>query len=73
MPTTKKRIQISLSPHMEKAIKTLAGRDAVPEATMAADLLRRALEAEEDEIWDALASQRDTKRARFISHKNAWK
>lgn len=72
MPTTKKRINISLSPDMEKAIETLARRDDIPQATKAADLLRIALEIEEDQIWDTLASWRDTKRSRFISHKKAW-
>jgi len=73
MPTTKKRINISLSPAMERALEILARRDAVPEATKAADLLRSALEIEEDDVWDKLASARDTRSARFISHKNAWK
>jgi len=72
MPTTKRRINISLSPDLDKAIATLARRDDVPEATKAADLLRVALEIEEDHVWDVIASRRDIKGARFISHKKAW-
>ncbi len=72
MPTTKRRINISLSPDLESAIAILARRDDVPEATKAADLLRVALEIEEDQVWDAIASRRDIKGARFVSHKKAW-
>ena len=72
MPTTKKRINISLSPDMERAIDTLARRDDMPEATKAADLLRAALETEEDQVWDTLATTRDTKKSKFIPHKKAW-
>ena len=72
MPTTKRRINISLSPDLERALTTLARRDDMPEATKAADLLRIALEIEEDQVWDAVASRRDTKSAKFVSHKKAW-
>jgi len=72
MPTTKRRINISLSPDLESALATLARRDDVPEATKAADLLRIALEIEEDHVWDTIASRRDTKGARLVSHKKAW-
>jgi len=72
MPTTKKRINISISPDMERALETLALRDSVPEATKAADLLRLALEIEEDAVWDTIALRRDTSKTRFVSHKKAW-
>jgi hypothetical protein len=72
MPTTKKRINISLSRDLEKAIETLAKRDNIPEATKAVNLLRVALEIEEDQVWDELASARDKKSVKFTSHKKAW-
>jgi len=72
MPTTKKRMNISLSTDVEKTIARLAKRDQVPEATKAVQLLRLALEIEGDAVWDRLASERDTSRAKFISHKEAW-
>jgi len=72
MPTAKRRINISLPPDLERALSTLARRDDVPEATKAADLLRLALEIEEDQVWDVIASRRDVKGARFVSHKKAW-
>lgn len=73
MPTTKSRLNISLSDEMKIALKKLATRDRVPEATKAVRLIETALEIEEDLIWNGLAAKRDTKNARFFSHKQAWK
>ena len=72
MPTTKKRINITVSPEIEKMLKLLSKRDEVPQATKASDLLRLAIEIEEDEIFNQLAEERDTKDAKFISHNEAW-
>ena len=51
----------------------LAKRDRVPVATKAAHLLSLALEIEEDQMLDALATKRDTPRAKFVSHALAWR
>ncbi len=72
MPTTKHRINVSLSDPLEQALLYLAKRDRVPQATKAADLLKLAVEIEEDTVWDRLAQSRDTKKARYVSHANAW-
>jgi predicted Zn-ribbon and HTH transcriptional regulator len=72
MPTTKKRLNVTLSPELEQIIKLLAERDDVPEATKAASLLKTAIEIEEDEILNKLAEARDTKGAKFISHEKTW-
>lgn len=56
----------------EDALAQLAARDAVPQATKAAELLQTALETEEDALWNALARTRDTGRSRFVSHSRAW-
>lgn len=72
MTTTKKRVNISVSAAMEEALKALAKRDQMPVASKAAELLHHAIEIEEDEVWARLASARDTKDAKFISHKDAW-
>lgn len=71
MPTTKTRLNINLPYEIREALKKVARRDRVPQATKAARLLETALELEEDQVWDALARQRDTKNARFISHAKA--
>lgn len=72
MPTNKKRVLVTISKSVERALELLAKRDQVPQATKAAHLLETALELEEDQVWDLVASERDTKSARFVSHKKAW-
>ena len=72
MATTKKRINISVPRSVENAIAQLAKRDELPQATKAGELLRLALEIEEDQVFDTIASRRDTRGAKFVSHKKAW-
>jgi len=72
MSTTKKRIILSISKPVEQTLELLAKRDQVPQATKAAHLLETALEIEEDQVWDQVAQERDTKNARFVSPKKAW-
>lgn len=72
MATSKRRINISLPDDVDLALMKLAERDNMPQATAAIHLLKLALEIEEDEVWNALAAKRDTKKAKFITHKNAW-
>ncbi len=73
MPTTKNRINISVSKESDRALTALAKRDRVPLATKAAELLNLALEIEEDSAWDALARTRDTQGVRFLTHEEVWK
>ena len=73
MPTTKKSINISISKELDSALRTIAKRDRVPEATKAAQMLQIALELEEDKILSEIAERRDTKGAKYISHKQALK
>ena len=72
MPTTKTRLNITLSPEIEKAVKELATRDKISKAGKVAELLRSALETEEDRVWEELAEKRDARGAKFIPHKRAW-
>lgn len=72
MLASKTRINISIPQDVRRALGRLAKRDEMPEATKAAELLRRALELEEDDVWNAVAGARDRKGARFVSHDRAW-
>ena len=72
MSTDKRRLNITLTKEVDKAVSTLALRDNVPQATKVSELLKRALEIEEDQVWDRIASKRDVKNTRFISHDKAW-
>ena len=73
MTTTKKRINISVSKELDKALLKLAKRDQMPQATKAEHLLRFALEIEEDDTLNIIAVGRDTSSAKFVSHKLAWR
>lgn len=73
MATTKSRLNISLPPEIKKALTKLAERDQMPAATKAEHLLEIALELEEDQVWDQIASERDTKDARFYTHAEVFK
>ena len=72
MTTTKKRVNVSLSATLESILAKLAKRDQVPQATKAAELIRIGVEIEEDEYFDIIASERDTGKIKFVSHKKAW-
>ena len=65
-------MNITLLPEMEIAIKQLAQRDKVSRAGKAAELLRAALEIEEDRVLDELAKKRDVRGTKFLPHKKAW-
>jgi len=53
-------------------LSRIAKRDNMPQATKAVYLLGLALEIEEDIAFDKMASERDTKNARFLTHKQTW-
>ncbi len=73
MPTSKKRINISLPEELEEAVYYLAKRDKVPQATKIVELLKEAIEVEEDAIWAQIAEDRDTPDAEYLSHEEVWK
>ena len=73
MPTLKKRLNVSLPEDIDLALHVLAERDDMPQATKALHLITIALEIEEDDIFNVIAENRERKRAKFISHKNAWR
>ncbi len=72
MATTKKRINISVSDSVDKALATLAKRDQMPQATKVAELLGLALELEEDLYFSELARQRTHGKQKWVSHNEAW-
>ncbi len=72
MATTKKRINISVSKDIEKALADLAKRDQMPQATKAEQLLRFAIELEEDRILSEIGDQRDVPGVKYLSHEDVW-
>ncbi len=73
MPTTKKRINITISRDLEEALSSAAERDGVPEATKAAELLRLGLEIDEDVLLERIASERYKSAKKFLSHRAVWR
>ena len=73
MPTTKPRLNITLSPDLDSAVERLAKRDKTSRSNKAVELIRFALEIEEDKVWDEIATRRGAKRGRLIPHSEAWK
>ena len=73
MATTKKRIYISVPPHVEDVVSLLAERDKVPSATKVTELLTLALEIEEDTFFLQVVSERIKGKTKWISHSSAWK
>lgn len=73
MPTTKKRLNLTLPPDIEKAIRLLAKRDNTSEAGKAVEMIKMSLELEEDRLLSLIAEERDTPDAQFISHEDIWK
>ncbi len=72
MPTAKRRINISLPKSVNTVLDKIAKRDNQPVATKALELIMHALEIEEDILWDNSAKKRDTKKATYIAHDDAW-
>ena len=72
MPTNKHRINLTVSDELDRTIQYLAERDESSASNKAIELIKRALEIEEDEALLTIANQRDQKNVKFISHKKAW-
>lgn len=57
---------------MEEALKLIAKRDKVPVASKAGDLLRLALEIDEDLALGAMMEERDTPDAKYVPFDKVW-
>jgi hypothetical protein len=73
MTTTKRRLNITLAPDIEKLITHIAKRDRVPEATKVSELLKISLAMEEDKVFSILAENRLREKGKKLSHKEVWK
>jgi len=73
MPTTKKRINLSVADKLYTTLARLAEQDSVTPTTKALELLRQAMEIEEDRVLGAIAKERDKKGVHYISHNAVWK
>ena len=72
MATNKKRINVTLDSDLEFLLETLANRDQMSQSSKAVQLIKMAIELDEDEVLNQLAEQRDKKGAKFTDHNKAW-
>ena len=72
MATTKKRVNVTLTKEVEEILNALAKRDEVPMSQKALQLLKTAIEIEEDKLLYDLMRSRDKKNTKYISHDKFW-
>lgn len=72
MPTTKRRVNVTLKKDVAIFLKQLALRDDVPESTKAAQMIEMAMEIEEDLYWSKVANERIKKMKGTISAEEFW-
>lgn len=72
MATTKRRLNITLAPEVEKLIAQIAKRDRVPEATKISELLNVSLRLEEDRAFSLLADSRMKEKGKKLTHRDVW-
>jgi len=72
MATTKRRLNITLSPEVDTLLTFIAKRDQIPEATKVTELLHIALALEEDKAFSLLADERLNIKGKILSHKEVW-
>lgn len=75
MPAKNPRVNVVLERPLYEALSRLARRDGASLSLKARDLLRDALETQEDIALDRLAAQRERTfdRTRALSHREVWK
>jgi metal-responsive CopG/Arc/MetJ family transcriptional regulator len=74
MPTKNPRINVVLEEPLYSAIEQLAKRDKVSLSLKVRDLVKEALEAEEDAALSAFAEERDKtlRKATALKHNEVW-
>lgn len=73
MPTTQPRLNVVLEPPLYEVIKDAAARDGLSLSTKARDLIRLAVEMEEDVALEALVAERMKDPGEPIPHDAFWK
>ena len=72
MPTTKKRINITVDDHVYEALERLSQERDQSVAGVGLDLIEEALEYQEDIHFSRVADARLSKKEKRIPHDKAW-
>ena len=73
MPTVKHRISMTPDDELFGQLQLLAKRRKKALSSLSLELVRRALELEEDFHFSSVADERLSRREKRISHDRAWK
>ncbi len=73
MPTAKRRVSISPDDHLYAALSVLARRQKRALSSVALDLVRKAIELEEDAYFSRIADERLSQKERAVGHDEAWR
>jgi plasmid stability protein len=73
MPATNPRLNVVLDRELQKDLRLAAKRRGKSLSAVAADLLRDALERDEDMMLARLADKREKSVKRWHSHDDVWK
>jgi predicted DNA-binding protein len=72
MPTTKKRINITVDDRIYKAMQRLSDERDQSVAGVGLSLIEEALEYQEDLYFSRVADERLSKKQKRMSHEKAW-
>lgn len=72
MPTSKKRLNITLSKNVAIYLEKISLRDEMSQSSKALELLEKALEMEEDEYFSKIADERVCEGGKYLSHEEVW-
>jgi len=72
MPTTLPRVNLTLPKEINKILFQLAKRDQMSVSAKTLELIKQAIEVEEDFVLGKIAEERLKKGGRLIPHEKAW-
>lgn len=73
MPSTKKRINLTVDDKTYAVLQTLSGKTQQKISTVSLNLIQQALELQEDIYFSKLADERLSQKQKRVSHDKAWK
>ena len=73
MPSTKKRINLTVDDKTYAVLQTLSGKTQQKISTVSLNLIQQALELQEDIYFSKLADERLSQKQKRASHDKAWK
>ena len=73
MPSTKKRINLTVDDKIYSVLETLSDKRQQKISTVSLNLIQQALELQEDIYFSKVADERLSQKQKRVSHDKAWK